>query len=100
METHKINVYSMCIRCGINVRRDYRCNILQYYISIPSSVLFVIGVYICSELAPVLEGSGSAADTHGKVRASTAFLSYLLHVSIVGFFLLFAKNGFVVGYVR
>ena len=25
------------------------------------------------------------------------FLSYSLHVSIVGFFLLFAKNGFVVG---
>ena len=46
VETNKINVYSMCIRCGINVRRDYRCNILQYYISVHSSVLFVIGASI------------------------------------------------------
>ena len=42
--------------------------------------------YLCSELAPVLEGSGSAAAAHGKVRASTVFLSYSLHASIVGFF--------------
>ena len=48
-------------------------------------------------MVPVLEGSGSAAAAHGKVRASTVFQSYSLHVSIVGFFLLFAKNGFVVG---
>ena len=34
---------------------------------------------------------GVAADTHGKVRASTVFVSYSLHVSIVGFFTLRQK---------
>ena len=29
---------------------------------------------------------GDVADTHGKVRASPVFVSYSLHVSIVGFF--------------
>ena len=36
VQTNKINVYSMCI----NVRRDYRCNILYYDMSVHSSVLF------------------------------------------------------------
>ena len=45
---------------------------------------------LCSELAPVLEGV--AADTHGKVRASTVFMSYSLHVSIVGFFTIRQKR--------
>ena len=48
--------------------------------------------YLCSAKAPVLECSGVAAYTHGKVRASTVFRSCSLHVSIVGFFLLFVKK--------
>ena len=40
VQTNKINAYIMCMRCGINVRRDYRCNILEYYISVHRSVLF------------------------------------------------------------
>ena len=39
---------------------------------------------------------GVAANTIGKVIASTVFMSCLVHVSISDF-LLFVKNGFVVG---
>ena len=41
---------------------------------------------------------GVAANTIGKVIASTVFMSCLVHVSISDF-LLFVKNGFVVGCV-
>ena len=43
----------------------------------------LVGPYLCSAKAPVLEGSGS---TVGKVRASTVFMSCSVHVSISDFF--------------
>ena len=63
----------------------------------PSSLYYKRrSLYLCSAKAPVLDGSGVAANTIGKVIASTVFMSCLVHVSISDF-LLFVKNGFVVG---
>ena len=61
-------------------------------------------VYIIREESPIfapqrlrfLMALGVAANTIGKVIASTVFMSCLVHVSISDF-LLFVKNGFVVG---
>ena len=47
-----------------------------------------VNPYLWTELAPVLEGSGSRRrhPRQGRLRASTVFVSYWLHVSIVGLF--------------
>ena len=51
------------------------------------SIIYIkrVDPYLCSELAPVLEGSGSRRRYPRKgIRASIVFLSYSLRVSIVG----------------
>ena len=52
--------------------------------------------YIFSAKAPVLDGSGSRRLYRRKGRASTVFMSCSVHVSTSDF-LLFIKNGLVVG---
>ena len=51
--------------------------------------------YLCSAKAPVLEGSGTCRLYHRKGTSVDRVCVCLLQVSIVGFFLLFVKNGFV-----
>ena len=53
--------------------------------------------YLCSAKAPVLGGSESRRLYPRKGTSVDRVYVCLLHVSIVGFFLLFVKNGFEVG---
>ena len=52
--------------------------------------------YVCSAKGPFYKALGVDVYTVGKVRASTVFMSFLVHESIKEY-LLFVKNGFVVG---
>ena len=63
------------------------------------SIIYIIreeGSIFAPQRIPFCMALGVAACTVGKVRVSTVFMSCLVHVSISDF-LLFVKNGFVVG---
>ena len=63
---------------------------------LPSSLYYkIIYLYIFSAKAPVIQGSGSRRLYPLKGTSLDRVYVCLLHVWIVGFFLLFVKNGFV-----